>query len=66
VWIWKANALNKGQFDYKGVKRRTVATISGDIPKNLLIMEKINMKYLGMLEHPLAKMLGKYQKWDRG
>jgi hypothetical protein len=25
--------------------------------KNLLIMEKINMKYLGTLEHPIAKML---------
>jgi S-ribosylhomocysteine lyase LuxS involved in autoinducer biosynthesis len=25
--------------------------------KNLPIVEKINMKYLGMLEHPVAKMI---------
>src|SRR5215203_4662068 len=42
---------------YKGVKGRGVARISEDIQKNLSIMEKINMKYLGTLEHPLAKML---------
>jgi hypothetical protein len=39
------------------VKGRGVARISEDIQKNLSIMEKINMKYLGTLEHPLAKML---------
>jgi len=31
--------------------------ISEDLKKNLPIMEKINLKYLGTLEHPLAKML---------
>jgi hypothetical protein len=39
------------------VKGRGVARISEDIQKNLSIMEKINMKYLGTLEHPLSKML---------
>ncbi len=39
------------------VKGRVVARIFEDIQKNLPIMEKINMKYLGTLEHPLAKML---------
>jgi len=34
-----------------------VARISEDIQKNLSIMEKINVKYLGTLEQPLAKML---------
>jgi len=39
------------------VKGRAAAKISEDIQKNLPIMEAINMKYLGTLEHPLAKML---------
>jgi hypothetical protein len=34
-----------------------VARISEDIQKNLSIMEKINVKYLGTLEQPLTKML---------
>jgi general stress protein 26 len=42
---------------YKGVKGRAVGTISEDIQKNLPIVEKINIKYLGTLEHPLAKMI---------
>jgi uncharacterized pyridoxamine 5'-phosphate oxidase family protein len=50
-------SIDDENLPYKGVKGRAVATISEDIQKNLLIMEKINMKYLGALEHPLAKML---------
>ncbi|MBV9667762.1 MAG: pyridoxamine 5'-phosphate oxidase family protein [Nitrososphaeraceae archaeon] len=42
---------------YKGVKGRGIATISEEIQKNLPIVEKINIKYLGTLEHPLAKMI---------
>jgi general stress protein 26 len=42
---------------YKGVKGRAAATIFEDIQKNLPIVEKINIKYLGTLEHPLAKMI---------
>jgi hypothetical protein len=34
-----------------------VARISEDIQENLSIVKKINMKYLGTLEHPLAKMI---------
>ncbi len=34
-----------------------VARISEDIQKNLPIVEKINLKYLGTLEHPLAQRL---------
>ena len=41
---------------YRGVKGK-LAIISEDIQKNLSIVEKINMKYLGTLEHPLAKMI---------
>jgi uncharacterized pyridoxamine 5'-phosphate oxidase family protein len=42
---------------YKGVKGRAVAKISEDIQKNLPIVEKINIKYLGTIEHPFAKMI---------
>src|SRR5215207_5838547 len=44
-------------YTYKGVKGRAGARISEDIQKNLSIVEKINLKYLGTLEHPLAKRL---------
>lgn len=50
-------SIDEENYPYKGVKGRGVARISEDIQKNLSIMEKINMKYLGTLEHPLAKML---------
>jgi general stress protein 26 len=42
---------------YKGVKGRADARISEDIQKNLSIVEKMNLKYLDTLEHPLAKRL---------
>ncbi len=42
---------------YKGVKGRAAARISEDIQKNLPIVEKINLKYLGTIEHPLANMI---------
>ena len=50
-------SIDEENYPYKGVKGRGVAGISEDIQKNLSIMEKINIKYLGTLEHPLSKML---------
>ena len=50
-------SIDDENYPYKGVKGRGEAKISEDINKNVAIMEKINMKYLGTLEHPLAKML---------
>jgi glyceraldehyde-3-phosphate dehydrogenase/erythrose-4-phosphate dehydrogenase len=41
----------------RGVKGRAVAKISEDIQRNLLIVEKISIKYLGTIEHPFAKMI---------
>jgi general stress protein 26 len=49
--------IDEENYPYKGVKGRGVARISEDIQKNLSIMEKINVKYLGTLEQLLAKML---------
>jgi general stress protein 26 len=50
-------SIDDENYPYKGVKGRAVARISEDIQNNLPIMEKINIKYLGTLEHPLSKML---------
>ncbi|MFL6502197.1 MAG: pyridoxamine 5'-phosphate oxidase family protein [Nitrososphaera sp.] len=50
-------SIDDENFPYQGVKGRAIARISEDIQKNLLIVEKINLKYLGTLEHPLAKRL---------
>jgi general stress protein 26 len=50
-------SIDDENYPYKGVKGRAVATISEDIQKNLPIVEKIDIKYLGTLEHPLANMI---------
>lgn len=50
-------SIDDENYPYKGVKGRAVVRISEDIQKNLSIMEKINLKYLGTPDHPLAKML---------
>lgn len=50
-------SIDDETFPYKGVKGRGSARISEDVQQNLAIIEKINLKYLGTLEHPLAKML---------
>jgi general stress protein 26 len=50
-------SIDDDNFPYKGVKGRGVARVSEDVQRNLPIVEKINMKYLGTLDHPLAKML---------
>jgi len=49
-------SIDDENFPYKGVKGRAVARISEDIQKNLPIVEKIMIKYLGTIEHPFAKM----------
>ena len=50
-------SIDDENYPYKGVKGMAVARISEDIQKNLPIVEKINLKYLGTLEHPLAQRL---------
>ena len=50
-------SIDDENYPYKGVKGRAIVRISEDLQKNLPIMEKINLKYLETLEHPLAKML---------
>ncbi len=50
-------SIDDENYPYKGVKGRATARISEDIEKNLPIINEISVKYLGALEHPLAKML---------
>jgi nitroimidazol reductase NimA-like FMN-containing flavoprotein (pyridoxamine 5'-phosphate oxidase superfamily) len=50
-------SIDDDNYPYKGVKGRAIAKISEDIQKNLLIVEKISIKYLGTIEHPFAKMI---------
>ena len=49
-------SIDDEKFPYKGVKGRAIAKISEDIHKNLPIVEKINIKYLGTIEDPLVNM----------
>lgn len=50
-------SIDDESFPYMGVKGRASAAIWEDVQKNLAVMERLNMKYLGTLEHPIAKMM---------
>ena len=50
-------SIDDENFPYKGVKGKAIARIIEDNQKVVSMAEKINIKYLGTLEHPLAKML---------
>src|SRR5207247_11080635 len=50
-------SIDDENYPYKGVTGRALVRISEDLQKNLPIMEKINLKYLGTREHALATML---------
>ena len=50
-------SIDDENFPYKGEKGKATARIIEDHQKVVSIAEKINIKYLGTLEHPLAKML---------
>ena len=50
-------SIDDENFQYKGVKGKGEATILEDKKKIMSLVEKINMKYLGTLDHPIAKML---------
>jgi PPOX class probable F420-dependent enzyme len=50
-------SIDDENYPYKGVKGRGEAKISEDIQKNVAIIEKISRKYLGTLDHSIAKMM---------
>ena len=55
-------SIDDENFPYKGVKGKAIARIIGDHQKVVSMAEKINIKYLGTLEHPLAKMLMEFKQ----
>jgi general stress protein 26 len=50
-------SIDDDNFPYKGVKGKGVATILEDPKTTMPTVEKINLKYLGTLDHPLAKAI---------
>ena len=50
-------SIDDENFPYKGVKGRAKARVIEEPNKVLPIVEKINLKYLGTNDHPLAQML---------
>lgn len=48
-------SIDDENYPYRGVKGKAIAIISEDIQKNLSIVEKINMKYLVLLNTLLPK-----------
>lgn len=53
-------SIDDENFPYKGVKGKGRATIIDKTSRVVAMAEKINLKYLGTLEHPTAKMLMEY------
>ena len=50
-------SIDDENFPYKGVKGKGEGIILEDKKEIMSLVERINMKYLGTLEHPIAKML---------
>jgi general stress protein 26 len=50
-------SIDDENFPYKGVKGKGEVVTLEDPEKIMSIVEKINLKYLGTLDHPLARML---------
>jgi general stress protein 26 len=50
-------SIDDENFPYKGVKGKGTATIIEDPKRTVPLGEKINMKYLGTLDHPIPKMI---------
>ena len=50
-------SIDDENLPYKGVKGKGIVTILEDPKKMVPYGEKINLKYLGTLDHPVAKMI---------
>jgi nitroimidazol reductase NimA-like FMN-containing flavoprotein (pyridoxamine 5'-phosphate oxidase superfamily) len=55
-------SIDDENFPYKGVKGKGSATIIEDPNRAVSDGEKISMKYLGTLDHPIAKMITEHSK----
>jgi general stress protein 26 len=50
-------SIDDENYPYKGVKGKGIATIIEDPIKTVPEAEKMNIKYLGTLDHPIPKMI---------
>ncbi len=50
-------SIDDENFPYRGVKGKGTATIVEDPKVVMPVAEKLNLKYLGTLDHPVAKMI---------
>jgi general stress protein 26 len=50
-------SIDDENFPYKGVKGKGIVTIIEDPKKTVPYGEKISMKYLGTLDHPIPQMI---------
>jgi PPOX class probable F420-dependent enzyme len=55
-------SIDDENIPYKGVKGRGIATIIDDPNRTLPQGDRISMKYLGTLDHPVAKMISDRSK----
>ncbi|HEY6949886.1 MAG TPA: pyridoxamine 5'-phosphate oxidase family protein [Nitrososphaeraceae archaeon] len=53
-------SIDDDSYPYKGVKGKGTANIIDNLSSTVARAEKINLKYLGTLEHPTAKTLMEY------
>ena len=56
--------IEDGNSPYKGVKGKGIATISDNLVTVIPVAEKIIIKYIGTLEHPMAKAIG--ERYESG
>jgi PPOX class probable F420-dependent enzyme len=50
-------SIDDENYPYKGVKGKGTVTLVEDPKKVVPLVEELNLKYLGTLDHPIAKML---------
>ena len=55
-------SIDDENFPYKGVKGKGSVTIIEDPNRTVSEGDKISMKYLGNLDHPIAKMITEHSK----
>jgi nitroimidazol reductase NimA-like FMN-containing flavoprotein (pyridoxamine 5'-phosphate oxidase superfamily) len=55
-------SIDDENFPYKGVKGKGSVTIIEDPDRTVSEGEKISIKYLGTLDHPIAKMITEHSK----
>ena len=49
--------IDDDNIPYKGVRGKGTVRISGDVDYNLVIVERIVVKYLGSIEHPMSQTI---------